>query len=156
MRVFRCYGTHLNDHKRQEKVLDRSRRDRCHESIVLTSTIAFQLRIELSFCVLPLHAGCHHSVSMCSSAPLALVPHIPTPPLHDRGSYRHSTQALTATSGWRLGGAEARGVVNQYVCLGDLRVSQCVPLTRADQGLLWGSSGLQNRRERDFPTDLRI
>ena len=25
------------------------------------------------------------SVSMCSSAPLALVPHIPTPPLHDEG-----------------------------------------------------------------------
>ena len=34
-------------------------------------------------------------------------------------------------------------MVNQYVCLGNLRVSQCVPLIRADQGLLWGSPGLQ-------------
>ena len=33
---------------------------------------------------------------------------------------------------------------------------QCVPLIRADQGQLWGSSGLQNRRDQDFPTDLRI
>ena len=31
-----------------------------------------------------------------------------------------------------------------------------VPLTRADQGLLWGSSGLQNRRDQDFPTESRI
>ena len=97
---------------------------------------------------------------MCSSdqgvlfpASLALVPHIPTPPLHDSGSYEHSTQALTAT--W-VAPRRSRGVVNQYVCLGDLRVSQCVPLIRADQGLLWGISGLQNRGERERFTDLRI
>ena len=102
--LHRCYETHLNNHLRQEEDLNRSR------ATDVTSRPPrrplFQLRIELSFWVLPLHAGCHHSVSMCSSAPLALVPHIPTPPLHDRGSYRHSTQALTATSGWRLGRAE--------------------------------------------------
>jgi hypothetical protein len=78
---------------------------------------------------------------MCSSASLALVPHIPTPPLHDRGSYRHSTQALTATSGCGALSAEAGaegGRVNQYVCLGDLKVSQCAPLIRA---LIRGCSG---------------
>ena len=36
------------------------------------------------------------------------------------------------------------------------QVSLCLPLIRADQGLLWGSSGLQNRGERERFTDLRI
>ena len=41
------------------------------------------------------------------------------------------------------------------MCMGDLRVSHCVPFIRADQGLLWGSSALQNRGERESFTDLR-
>ena len=40
--------------------------------------------------------------------------------------------------------------------LGDLRVSHCVPFIRADQGTLWGSSGLQNKGKQGRCTDVRF
>ena len=53
------------------------------------------------------------------------------------------------------GGAN-KGWPTNNVCLGDLRVSHCVPLIRADQGLLWGSFGLQNKGKQGRCTDVRF
>ena len=72
-----------------------------------------------------------------------------TPPLLEKGASGHSTHKCPGSRG----GAEGWSI--NHACLGDLRVSHCVPFIRADQELLWGSSGLQNRGEREGFTDLR-
>ena len=41
-------------------------------------------------------------------------------------------------------------------CGSGLRVSLCAPLIRADQGLLWGSSGLENKGKQGRCTDVRF
>ena len=40
--------------------------------------------------------------------------------------------------------------------MGHLRVSHCVSLIRADQGLLWGSPGLENKGKQGRCTDVRF
>ena len=55
---------------------------------------------------------------------------------------RSHTPGWAGATGQRRGGHRS----TNNVC-GDLRVSHSVPFIRADQGLLWGSSGLQSRGE---------
>ena len=57
-----------------------------------------------------------------------------------------------AATGQRRGG---QGTTNN-VCLGDPRVSLCVPFIRADQGLLWGSSTMVGFKTEENENVLRI
>ena len=109
-----------------------------------------RLWVNLNLCL------CHKvfiSSRVALSASLTLVAHIHTPPLHEKGG----SGTLHTSPGQPTGGHRgAKGWSTNNVCIGDLRVSHCVPFIWADQGLLWGSSGLQNRGERERFTDLRI
>ena len=55
----------------------------------------------------------------------------------------------------RHGGAN-KGWPTNNVCLGDLRVSLCAPLIRADQGPLCGSSGLENKGKQGQCMEVRF
>ena len=93
---------------------------------------------------------------------LALVAHIPTPLVHYVGAYRHSTQApgvwRRPLTGWPRARRRQQRGPGQLICpCGSSKsVPHCVSLIRADQGLLWGSPGLENKGKQGRCTDVRF
>ena len=87
------------------------------------------------------------------TALLAMVAHIHTPPLSEKGAPGQSTQVPGQPHGGR--GSEGVGLPIMSV-LGRSKTVPLCPFHQADQELLWGSSRLQNKGKREGFTDLRI
>ena len=90
---------------------------------------------------------------MCSShqgLPFSFIGNCGTHPYPTPLSEKGAPGQFTQVPGQPQGSGERRGGSTNNVCqLGALRVSPLCPFHQADQELLWGSSGLQNKGKRE-------